>query len=317
MIDSFGRKIDYLRLSVTKRCNLNCVYCKESESSKADELTPDQIERLVKVFASLGFKKVRLTGGEPLIREDIAEIARRVKAIDGVEKLVLTTNAVRLKEMAKPLKEAGVSAVNISLDTTDEAEYKAITGADCLKKVFEGIDEAEKVGLSPLRINSVLIKGKNEKRAGDLIELARNKKIDVRFIELMPFTDEGKDEAKIVSGEEILSSFPFLKPCENKKATAFEKSVARYYEAEGFKGKIGFITPVSHNFCSECNRIRLLSDGKLRLCLGNELQIDLMPFIDNEKALKEEIEKAVLKKPMSHSFACGYGGFHGMNNIGG
>lgn len=316
MIDRYNRKINYLRVSVTKRCNLNCSYCGAQKEKVENELTASEIEKIVRVFAEYGITKVRLTGGEPLVRDDICEIAERISRIEGIKKLALTTNGVRLKELAKPLKESGVKAINISLDTTDRRQYESITGYDMLHKVFEGIDECERVGLSPIRLNAVLIRGQNEHEAENLINIAKNRKIDVRFIELMPFSKEGENESSVIKGEEILAKFPFLKPVEGK-GTDFEKSVARYYEGENFKGRIGLITPVSEKFCSECNRIRLLSDGKVKPCLGNETVYELRDVICKEKLLKERIAEAILSKPMEHKFSCGYGNSHGMNTIGG
>ena len=316
MIDSYGRKIYYLRVSVTKRCNLNCSYCGACNEKDNTELTAEQIEKIVRAFAHCGITKVRLTGGEPLVRRDICDIAERISRIDGIKKLALTTNGIRLKEFAKPLKDAGVTAVNISLDTTDPQQYKTLTGYYGLSKVFDGINECEKVGLSPIRLNAVLIKGQNDSSAESLINIAKERKIDVRFIELMPFSDEGENESLIIKGEDILKQFPFLRPISSDK-TDFEKSVARYYEAEGFKGRIGFITPISDKFCSECNRIRLLSDGKVKACLGNDEVIDLMDVIDNEELLRERVREAIISKPMEHKFSCGYGKNHGLNKIGG
>ena len=312
MIDSYGRKINYLRVSVTKRCNLNCSYCGACKTDEK-ELTPEQIERIVKCFASLGFTKVRLTGGEPLVRQDITEIAERISRIDGVKKLAITTNGINLGPMAVELKKAGVNAVNISLDTTDPVQFRALTGADKLDEVFYGIEECERVGLTPIRLNAVLIRGQNDNQAEKLIEIARNRDIDVRFIELMPFSDEGENESLIVKGEEILARFPFLKKAHTEK----EKSVAQYYVADNFKGRVGFINPVSDKFCSKCNRIRLLSDGKLKPCLGSDTVFDLMKYIDDEEKLLKQIEKAILSKPTEHKFSCGYGNSHGMNTIGG
>lgn len=316
MIDSYGRKIDYLRVSLTKRCNLNCSYC-GAECEKNSELTKDEILKIVSAFARLGITKVRLTGGEPLVRADICEIAQGLSKIEGIKKLALTTNGVLLGKYAEKLKEAGVNAVNISLDTTDKNQYKKITGFDLIHKVYEGIDEAERVGLSPIRLNAVLIRGENDNQAEKLISIAKDRKIDVRFIELMPFSDEGDNERLVIKGKEILSAFPYLKAVEDKKRGNFEKSVARYYTAEGFKGRIGFITPVSDKFCGDCNRIRLLSDGKVKPCLGSERVFDLKPYIDNEELLVKKAEEAILAKPVEHKFSCGYGHSHGLNKIGG
>ena len=316
MIDSFGRNINYLRVSVTKRCNLNCTYCGAQSCTDEYELSAAEIEKIVRAFARCGITKVRLTGGEPLIRKDICEIAERIAGIEGIRKIALTTNGINLKKYALPLKNAGVSAVNISLDTTDKAQFKKITGFDGLQRVFDGIEECERVSLSPIRINAVLVRGQNEAAAESLIDIARTRKIDVRFIELMPFSTDGENEASVIKSEDILKKFPYLTPVISNKSD-FEKSVARYYEGEGFKGRVGFITPISDKFCSECNRIRLLSDGKVKACLGNDTVIELMDVIDNEELLYERVRQAIMSKPMEHSFSCGYGTSHGLNRIGG
>ncbi len=316
MIDSYGRNINYLRVSVTQRCNLNCTYCGAQKVNSDGELTAPEIEKVVKAFAFYGINKIRLTGGEPLVRADICDIAERIGRIDGINKLALTTNGVRLRELALPLKNAGVTAVNISLDTTDEEQYREITGYDYLHKVFEGIDECERVGLHPIRLNAVLVKGKNDAQAENLINIAKERKIDVRFIELMPFSGEGENPELVVKGEEILKSFPFLKPVSSEKSS-FEQSVAKYYTAEGFKGRIGLITPVSNKFCKDCNRIRLLSDGKIKPCLGSDLVYDVKDIINDETLLKKAVKQAILSKPTEHRFSCGYGKTHGMNTIGG
>lgn len=316
MTDSFGRKIEYLRLSVTKRCPLRCVYCKGEENKTENELSASEIEKIVRAFAVLGITKVRLTGGEPLMRNDILDIAKRIVKTDGIEKLAITTNGIRLKKYARGLKENGVSAVNISLDTLDREKYKSLTGCDCSESVLEGIEEALKCGFSQIRINSVLIRGQNDDDAESLILLAKDRKIDVRFIELMPFSDTGENEKLIVKGEEILRRFLYLQPITSKNPNG-EKSVAKYYTADGFQGRIGFINPISEQFCSECNRIRVLCDGKIRPCLGSETEFDISDSLDDEEKLIEKVREAIMAKPKGHSFSCGYAGFHGLDKIGG
>lgn len=316
MLDSYGRKIEYLRLSVTKRCPLRCVYCKDEAEKSENELTATQIEKIVRAFAACGITKVRLTGGEPLMRSDISDIAARISKTDGIKKLVLTTNGVKLKQYANELKKSGVSAINVSLDTLDREKYKALTGCDCLQSVLDGIEEAENCGFSHIRINSVLIRGQNDDEAESLIGLAKDRKIDVRFIELMPFSAAGENERLIVKGEEILGRFPCLKPVNSQKPNA-EKSVARYYTADGFLGRIGFINPISERFCSDCNRIRVLSDGKIRPCLASNTEIDITDVIDNAEKLLERVKSAITAKPEGHRFSCGYAGFHGLDKIGG
>ncbi len=311
MKDSFGREITYLRVSVTQRCNLNCVYCGKSDCAKKEtELSPDTIEKLVRAFAKCGINKIRITGGEPLVRSDICEIAGRIRSVEGVETLALTTNGVYLAQYARELKSVGLDSVNISLDSTDGSTYRHLTGADVLKKVLEGIDAAERAGISPVKINAVLMKGVNSDGAGDLVNLAKDRIIDVRFIELMPFSDKGEDSSLIVTGDEILREFPFLKPVES------EESTAKYYSAEGFKGRVGLISPITHKFCSSCNRIRLLSDGRVKPCLGYETAYDILQFIDDENKLLEEVKNIILKKPAGHSFGNENAG-HGLNRTGG
>ena len=308
--DNFGREITYLRISVTQRCNLNCVYCgKEDCAKKAVELSPKEYYRIVKAFAKCGIKKVRITGGEPLVRDDISEIVRLIHTIPEIEAIALTTNGVYLKQYAKELKKAGLDSVNISLDSTDKSTYRHLTGADVLKKVMEGINEAISVNLSPVKLNAVLMKGVNSDGAGEIINLAKEREIDVRFIELMPFSDEGENSDLLVTGEEILEQFPFLEYLESE-------GTAKYYYAEGFKGRVGLISPVMQKFCSECNRMRLLCDGKVKPCLGYDTAYDIMPYINDENELTNEIKKIILKKPAGHSFE-NKNASHGLNKTGG
>ena len=311
MKDNFRREIEYLRVSVTQRCNLNCVYCGKTDCAKKEtELSPEIIERIVRAFAKCGITKVRVTGGEPLVRNDICEIIKRIRSIDGVKTVVLTTNGVYLKQYAKELKNAGLDSVNISLDSTDGSTYRHLTGADVLEKVMEGIDEAENVGLSPVKVNAVLMKGVNSDGAEELVNLAKEKEIDVRFIELMPFSDSGEDKSLMVTGDEILERFPFLTPIES------EDGPAEYYTAQGFRGRVGLISPITHKFCGECNRIRLLSDGRIKPCLGYDTTYDVMQFIDNENKLVEETARIIKMKPAGHSFENKSAG-HGLNKTGG
>lgn len=311
MKDSFGREISYLRVSVTERCNLNCVYCGKTDcAKKGAELSPDVIEKLVRAFAKCGINKVRVTGGEPLVRSDICEIVKRISGIDCVKTVSLTTNGVYLKQYAKDLKNAGLDSVNISLDSTDGSTYRHLTGADVLEKVLEGIDEAENVGLSPVKVNAVLMKGVNCDGAEELVNLAKTRKIDVRFIELMPFSDSGIDKKLIVTGADILKQFPFLKPL------GYYEGTAEYYSADGFSGRVGLINPITKKFCSDCNRIRLLADGKVKPCLGYDEAYDVMPFIDDENKLENEIRNIILKKPAGHSFEDGKK-HEGLNRTGG
>ena len=313
MLDSFGRDVSYLRVSVTQRCNLNCSYC-GTGAPDPDELTPAQIVTIVRAFASLGVDKVRLTGGEPLARKDIPDIAAGIKEISGIKKLALTTNGVLLEQKARELKNAGVDAVNISLDTLDREKFRKITGRDLLPEVIKGIESAIEAGFGRVRINSVLMRGKNDADAGSLIRLAEKYPVDVRFIELMPFSSAEKNASLMIPQSELLSRFPFLVPQAEKGGAS---STAKYYTAEGFLGKIGFISPVSDKFCADCNRIRLLSNGKLRPCLGHEKTYDLKACLDDPEKLVSTIKEAIAAKPVGHNFDCAYGGLHAMNKIGG
>ncbi len=313
MLDSFGRDVSYLRVSVTQRCNLNCSYCGTGKPDP-EELTPEQIGTVVRAFAALGIDKVRLTGGEPLMRGDVSVIAGKIKEIEGIRRLGLTTNGVLLKEKARTLKEAGVDAVNISLDTLDRDRYQKITGRDLLPEVIEGIEAAIKAEFRSVRINSVLMRGRNDADAEDLIRLAEKYPVDVRFIELMPFSSGEKNAELMIPEQELLSRFPFLSP---QTVRSSPSSTAKYYTSDSLLGKIGFISPVSDKFCADCNRIRLLSNGLLRPCLGHEKTYDLKPFLDDGEKLTGIIKEAIASKPVGHNFECAYGGLHAMNKIGG
>lgn len=312
MKDNYGRDITYLRVSVTKRCNLNCIYCgKDFCAKKEQEMSSDEIYKAVKAFANLGINKIRFTGGEPLVRDDICDITEKVSAIHGISAISLTTNGVLLKKYACLLKRAGLQSVNISLDTLERETYKNITGADALDSVIEGIKAAQDADLNPIKINAVLIKDINSDDAEKLINIAQNNKIDVRFIELMPFSASGNDQKKIITGSSLLKRFPELAPLPESSSTAV------YYSRDGWKGRIGFINPISHKFCAECNRIRLLSDGKVKPCLGYDTVYDIMPYLNNENRLKEQIEKIIKSKPASHSFDTGLNPAYGLNRTGG
>ena len=312
MKDNYGREIDYLRVSITTRCNLNCVYCGKTDCGKKEqELPAETFASLVRGFAGCGIKKVRVTGGEPLVRKDVCDIVRRIRDIDGIETIGLTTNGVLLEDFAKPLAEAGLDSVNISLDSTDGSTYRHLTGADVLEKVLRGIDKARSAGLQKLKINAVLMKGVNDDGAGELIALAKENEIDVRFIELMPFSALGEEESRRVTGDELLQRFPFLRPAETQ-----EPATAAYYTADGFRGRIGLISPVTHKFCNRCSRVRLLSNGRIKPCLAFDDSFDLLPLLGDEKALEKRIRENIAAKPAGHDFA-GAAATHGLNQTGG
>ncbi len=314
MVDQFDRQVNYLRLSLTQRCNLNCSYCGSGRClSQKDELTPSEIELLVKAFAKCGITKLRLTGGEPLLRSDLPDIVKRVSNIEGIKDISATTNGILLtKELAEKLKEAGLHRINISLDSLQPERYKKITGGGNLADVLNGIDAAIVSSLTPLHLNVVLARGINDDEADDFIRFASNNPVTVRFIELMPFSpnDDGKG---IVPNSEILARHPYLVPLVSTSRA--QPSVD--YSVKGWKGNVGFISPITNKFCGDCNRVRLLSNGNLKPCLGSDEETVLRPFLFDEERLIKEIKNAVRLKPKGHHFERGCSTGRSMQSIGG
>ncbi len=302
LTDRYGRQITYIRFSVTPRCNFNCVYCNShtGENIASDEFTAEDIRFLFGVAGRLGIRKVRLTGGEPLLRKDITEIVSALHSESGIEEIVLTTNGYYLKFLAKRLKEAGLTRVNISLDTLNEDVFENITGIRGLSLVKSGIKEAIDRGLVPVKINTVLMRGINE---NDILEIARlslEYPVIVRFIELMPVKGSSFWREHYMSfGEamKIIESKYELRPAKN----AFGE-VAIYYAVVGSKGKIGFITPVSQHFCAECNRIRITASGKVYPCLFSKEYVSVWDAVkERDRNLAEAlIKRAVYIKPKEH-----------------
>ena len=309
MKDSFGREINYLRISVTQRCNFHCAYC-GAEQPGANELTAAQFAAFAHAFARAGITKIRLTGGEPLIREDIAEIAAAVKEAAAPETLAVTTNGFLLKENAAALKAAGVDAVNISLDTLDPECFRRMTGRDALSAVLAGLEAALAQGFRHVKVNAVLLRGVNDGDAEKLVALAKDYPVDVRFIELMPRDDPAQHQRLLIPSEELLRRFPFLRPVPQ------DGGAAVCYAAEGFAGQIGFISPVSKKFCSRCSRIRLLADGKVKPCLGQKETVDLRPYLSDADRLYTAICQCIYNKPAGHHFEKAEG-LAPMNQIGG
>ena len=298
MKDNFGREISYLRLSVTELCNLRCRYCMPEEGicqkQHSAMLSEEEMVIAVKAAASLGIKKVRITGGEPLVKRNIVSICQKVSQIDGVEETCLTTNGTLLPELAKPLWDAGVTRLNISLDTLDREKYKYITRRDELDKVFKGIETALEVGYNRIKINSVLIGGFNDDEIEDLVNLTKKYPVDVRFIELMPMWDNLEfGPQAYVPCSKVLEVLPELEPVECKG-----HGVAKLYQLPGAKGKVGLISPISSHFCGNCNRIRLTADGKLKPCLhsSQEFAIKGMSYDEMVATFKETI----YAKPSCH-----------------
>lgn len=288
MIDSYGRNINYLRISVTDLCNLRCRYCmpeKGVTKKQCDEiLRLEEIYELAKIFVSLGVNKIRVTGGEPLIRKGVLNLIENISNLKGIEDFAITTNGIFLKKYAKDLKNAGLNRVNVSLDTLDEKKYHNITNGGCLKDVLEGIKEAKRVGLTPIKLNTVLVGGFNDNEIESFVNLTKYEEIDVRFIELMPI-----GEAKNWSLDKFISSKVVLEKVKDLRSITNEdiSSPAKYYKLPNGKGRVGLINAISCKFCDNCNRVRLTADGKVKPCLHSNNEIDLRSSLRNGEDVKK------------------------------
>jgi cyclic pyranopterin phosphate synthase len=300
MKDSHGRNINYLRISVTDRCNLRCIYCMPEEGITSleheDILRFEDTLKIVKVASTLGINKIRYTGGEPLVMKDIDKLIYETSKLQGIEDIAITTNGLLLSDMAEDLKKAGLKRVNISLDTLDKDKFKAITRIGSLDKVLESIDKCLSLGIKPVKINTVLMRGINDVEFEDFLNLIRDLPVEVRFIELMPIGEGIKMyEKNKLSFLDILELHPELTQIETKKS-----STAELYKLEGAKGKIGFISPVSCKFCADCNKIRLTSTGTIKPCLHSKEEINLRKYLSNEEMLTKALKSAILNKPLEH-----------------
>lgn len=312
MLDLFGRKIEYLRLSLTERCQQKCTYCSKSHGGgcvKESELSAEDFIFIAEICAELDFKKIRLTGGEPLLRRDIERIIGGISALKVYEDIALTTNAQLLAPLAEPLKKAGLHRCNISLDSLKPEVYREITGGE-IAPAFEGIRAAARA-FGKIKINTVLIKGVNDTEASDFISLARQYPVDVRFIELMPMGDGGEG----MKTDEILLKNPELALCKTQE----NASPAVYYKGENFAGRVGFISPMSHSFCRACSRLRVTNDGAVRPCLGANIEFSLREAVlsRDKTAAREIIERAILSKPEKNCFGGDFVPSRKMNRIGG
>jgi len=303
ILDSFGRSINYLRISVTDRCNLRCLYCMPPEGvpqmPHSEILSYEEVRTVVQAAAELGITKIRLTGGESLVRAELPKLIKMLSQIEGIQELSLTTNGTFLKKHALELKQAGLSRVNVSLDTLKADKFQYITSLGKLKDVLEGIEAAKEAGLHPVKINTVVMRGINEDEILDFTRMTYEDGWHVRFIELMPFKRVA-DFVPFIELRRHISLLGKLKPC----ASTTGNGPAMYYRLAGARGTIGFISPLTElSFCSRCNRMRLTPDGKLRPCLLEEDEIDLkMPLRNNAslEELKSLILKAVASKPEHH-----------------
>jgi cyclic pyranopterin phosphate synthase len=333
LVDYFERKITYLRVSITDRCNYRCIYCQPEEQfqfiSHEEILRYEEIVEIVEEAVNLGVTKVRITGGEPLARKGVVSFIKKLRKIKKLEDISLTTNAFFLSEYAKKLKDAGLNRVNISLDSLQEEKYKKITRGGSLEKVLKGIDSALKAGLLPIKINTVLIKGINDDEVENFVRLALKSPLNIRFIEFMPSGEDLKDDYKD----------KFISVLEIKKSLAEKYSFrpidinsgngpAKYYQIKGSQGTIGFITALSQHFCQTCNRIRLTSEGKLRPCLFSNKEVDIKQAIRNAKTddkiirskiIRDNIREAINIKPEDHKLNKKFSNrdFFRMSKIGG
>ena len=299
MKDRYGREINYLRVSLTDLCNLRCLYCMPAEGvCKLEHREILSIEEVVEIAAAaveLGINKIRLTGGEPLVRRGVVDLVKQLKALPGLEELVLTTNGILLPELAGPLKAAGLDRVNISLDSLNPEKYKHLTRGGSLDKALAGLRAAADAGLTPIKLNAVLIGGVNDDEIPALVELTRDKDREMRFIELMPIGDaQGFGPEAYLPAATVLERVPELRPLEGT-----EGGVAKLYALPGAKGRVGLISPLSCSFCSQCNRLRLTADGHLKPCLHSGREISLRGL--HGQALRQALTDAVNAKPEAHT----------------
>ena len=323
LLDSVGRKINYLRLSITDRCNLRCTYCMPpggiGKTGHDDILSYEELYRIAQVAVSLGIDKIRITGGEPLVRKGIVPFLQQLAEITGLGQLVLTTNGVLLEKMAADLRSAGVQRLNISLDSLNPDTFLQISRCGDLKRVLDGIEAAKTCGF-PIKLNMVVMRGINDHEIINFARLATDSAITVRFIEYMPAIRKQNWQQLVVTGSEILSrlaQFFTLLPLEQAEMAG----PAKNFRILGTPGVLGVITPVSHHFCSECNRIRVTSSGLAKGCLFSDSQVDLKPFLlaDSNLQLARALSKIVDTKPVSHQMnpeECHHQAFS-MSSIGG
>ena len=306
LVDPFGRRLVYIRLSVTDRCDLRCTYCLPKGFKDFEEpehwLTFDEIERLIGAFGRLGVSKIRLTGGEPLLRRNLPELAARLSALPGIEDLSLSTNATQLGRHAEPLRQAGVTRINVSLDSLRAERMREITGRDCLHQVLEGLMAGKSAGFSPIKINMVAVKGTNEDEIDDMVAFCMAHGFVLRLIETMPMGDTGRSTA-------YLDLQPIKERLRNRfglvEGVLPGGGPARYLQSPDGQFSVGFITPISQHFCATCNRVRLAVDGTLYLCLGQENKYEFRPLLRagvSDEALEAAVREAIALKPERHEF---------------
>ncbi len=310
--DGFGRSIDYLRMSVTDRCDFRCVYCMAEDMTflpRQQVLSLEEIERLARLFVAHGVKKIRLTGGEPLVRQGIVGLCAKIAALPGLRELVMTSNGSQLGKLAQPLADAGVKRLNISLDSLKPERFAAITRTGELAQVLAGIDAARAAGFARIKLNAVVMQGRNADEVLDLVDYAVQRGLDISFIEEMPLGQVGR------SREESFCSSDWVRERISQRYSLIDSAEqsggpARYVRIQGHAdSRIGFISPHSHNFCATCNRVRLTAEGRLLLCLGHEHSVDLRALLrrhpESDAPLLDAIHAGLARKPQRHDFSIG------------
>ncbi|HEU0301932.1 MAG TPA: GTP 3',8-cyclase MoaA [Longimicrobium sp.] len=326
MADGFGRRIEYLRISVTDKCNLRCVYCMPEEGLpwlRRDQiLSYEEIAEVVRVMAGMGLRKIRITGGEPLVRRDLSALVRMVRAVPGIADVALSTNAVLLEEQADELRAAGVDRLNVSLDSLRPERIDAIARRPgSAAAIFRGLEAAERVGFAPIKVNCVVMRGRNDDEVADFAAITRERPWHVRFIEVMPTGDNlGVSADEYVSADEMLErvrTIGDLRPVQGPAGNG----PARYFAFDGAPGTVGVITPMSHNYCDRCNRMRLTADGQLRPCLFGDLQTELRDPLRRGEPLEPLIRHTLAIKPERHWLVqgsdAGSGGLRALSQVGG
>ena len=308
LTDQFNRKINYIRISVTDRCDFRCIYCMSEQMKflpKKELLTLEEINRIASIFISMGVEKIRITGGEPLVRKNIDTLFNNLSKNKDLKELTLTTNASQLMKKAEMLKASGIERINISLDSLNPLNFKKMTRTGDLSNVLNGIEHAINIGLEQIKLNTVIMRGINDHEIFDLVEFAIKKNIDISFIEEMPLGDTAfSRKSTFTSNDEILKKIKTNYLID--KIDYRTGGPAEYWQILGTKSRIGLISPHSHNFCEECNRVRISCKGELFLCLGQDDKIELMPLLreypNNDQPIKNAILNSMKIKPKSHEF---------------
>jgi cyclic pyranopterin phosphate synthase len=326
MHDGFGRRIEYLRISVTDKCNLRCVYCMPEEGLpwlRRDQLLSyEEIAEVVRVMAGMGLSRVRITGGEPLVRRDLPTLVRKIRAVGGIRDVALSTNAVLLDELAEELRDAGVDRLNVSLDSLRPDRIDAIARrAGSAEAIFRGLDAAERAGFAPIKLNCVVMRGRNDDEVADFAAISRERPWHVRFIEVMPTGDNlGVSRDEFVSADEILGRVREIGELQPVAGPA-GNGPARYFAFPGARGTVGVITPMSHNYCSTCNRMRLTADGQLRPCLFGHVQTNLRDPLRRGEPIEPLVRQTLRIKPERHWLVQGSdegsGGLQALSQVGG